>query len=117
MAPGRRGSLVVTLVSVWPHREHSNVRCSRPSGPEETSAVIIRIWQSGQRGRWIGKSSGSGLGILGMIGKSSAAPKALSVRCPTKTQKYPQVPYGTAVADASHGRGEGAATRAASVPP
>src|SRR5437660_1044517 len=34
-----------------------------------TSAVTIRIWQSGQRGRWIGKSSGSGFVVLGMAKK------------------------------------------------
>jgi hypothetical protein len=31
-----------------------------------TAAVIIRVWQSGQRGRWIGSSSGSGFLIPAM---------------------------------------------------
>src|SRR5439155_18347321 len=54
------GSYDTVLVSVWPHFAHSNVRCSKPSGPSETAVVIIRASQSGQRGR-IGRSSGGGL--------------------------------------------------------
>jgi hypothetical protein len=53
------GSNVTVLLSVWPHCAHSNLRCSKPSGPPETADVIIRASQSGQRGR-IGKSSGGG---------------------------------------------------------
>ena len=49
---GSSGSDATVLVSVWPHFAHSNVRCSRPSGPSETADVIIRAWQSGQRGRY-----------------------------------------------------------------
>jgi hypothetical protein len=33
------------------------------------TVVVIRIWQSGQRGRWAGSSSGSGFVILGMAKK------------------------------------------------
>jgi len=54
------GSNATVLVSVWPHLGHSNVRCSKPSGPSETAVVAIRASQSGQRGR-IGSSSGGGL--------------------------------------------------------
>ena len=46
-------------MSVCAHFTHLNVRCSKPSVPSETAAVIIRVRQFGQRGRRIGKSSGS----------------------------------------------------------
>jgi hypothetical protein len=51
---------------VWPHRAHSNVRCSKPSGPAATANVIIRAWQSGHRGRCIGNSSGGGFSTPSM---------------------------------------------------
>jgi hypothetical protein len=38
-------------------------------GSVSTAAVFNRIWQLGQRGRWIGNSSGSGLVVPGMTGK------------------------------------------------
>jgi hypothetical protein len=37
------GSQATTLVSVSPHRLHSNVRCSTPSGREATAVESIRI--------------------------------------------------------------------------
>jgi hypothetical protein len=46
-----------------------NVRCSKPSGPSETAAVIIRVRHLEQRGRWIGKSSGSGFFQLAISAK------------------------------------------------
>jgi len=54
---------------------HSNARFSKPSGPSETPAVLIRIWHLGQRGRWIGNSSGSGFFELAIIVKNSENPK------------------------------------------
>jgi hypothetical protein len=55
-----RGSAASLLVSECPHFEHSNARLSKPFGSSETEIVVIRIWQLGQRGRWIGNNSGSG---------------------------------------------------------
>jgi hypothetical protein len=45
-----RGSQGITLLSVSPHFRHSNVRCSKPSGPADTFAVIIRVLHFRQRG-------------------------------------------------------------------
>lgn len=58
-----RGSQGITLLSVSPHFRHSKVRRSKPSGPADTFAVIIRVLHLRQRGRAIGKSSGSGLTV------------------------------------------------------
>ena len=74
--------------SVCAHFRHLNVRCSKPSGPSETAAVIIRVWQVGQRGRWIGKSSGSGFFQLPIAAKNNAGFEYLSVRSPTHVQKF-----------------------------
>jgi hypothetical protein len=48
-----KGSDAVTLISTWSHLGHSNNRCSKPIGPEETRSSIIRVWQREQRGRSI----------------------------------------------------------------
>jgi hypothetical protein len=78
------GSAASISSSVCAHFRHLNVRCSKPSGPSETAAVIIRVWQVGQRGRWIGKSSGSGFFQLPIAAKNSAGFEYLSVRFPTQ---------------------------------
>src|SRR6266852_5758838 len=54
------GSEASVLISVTVHFKHSNLRCSKPSGPSETAVVVIRLWHLGQSGRWTGNSSGSG---------------------------------------------------------
>jgi hypothetical protein len=74
-APELSGSDASVLVSVWPHLAHSNVRCSKPSGPSATANVIIRAWQSGHRGRCIGKSSGGGFSTPSM----TSTPRWLSL--------------------------------------
>jgi hypothetical protein len=81
------GSAASISSSVCAHFRHLNVRCSKPSGPSETAAVIIRVWQVGQRGRWIGKSSGSGFFQLPITAKDSAGFEYLSVRSPTLSPK------------------------------
>lgn len=48
-----RGSHAMTLISTCSHLGHSNSRCSKPIGPDETRSSIIRLWQRGQRGRSI----------------------------------------------------------------
>ena len=58
-----RGSATICLVSTCRHFMHSNVRSSNPPPASVTAVLIIRIWHLGQRGRWVGKSSGSGLGM------------------------------------------------------
>jgi hypothetical protein len=60
IASALKGSDASFLVSECPHFEHSNARLSKPFGSSETDIVIIRVWHLGQRGRWIGNSSGSG---------------------------------------------------------
>jgi hypothetical protein len=69
------GSEARVLVSLCPHLAHSNARFSKPSGPSETPAVLIRIWHLGQRGRWIGNSSGSVFFELAIIVENSENPK------------------------------------------
>jgi hypothetical protein len=66
IASDLNGSHATILVSAWAHLWHSNLRCSKPSGPSETATVIIRVWQLGQRGQYNGNSSGSGLFVLGI---------------------------------------------------
>jgi len=46
-----KGSDAVTLISTWSHLGHSNNRCSKPMGPEDTRSSIIRVWQREQRRR------------------------------------------------------------------
>jgi hypothetical protein len=53
----------MTFVLVWPHLEHSNFQCSKPSGPDATSVAFIRVVHLGQRGRWMGNNSGKGFVI------------------------------------------------------
>jgi hypothetical protein len=37
------GSEASVLISITVHFKHSNLRCSKPSGPSETAVVIIRL--------------------------------------------------------------------------
>jgi hypothetical protein len=48
-----KGSDAMTFISTWSHLGHSNNRCSKPIGPDETRSSIIRVWQREQRGRSI----------------------------------------------------------------
>jgi hypothetical protein len=41
------GSDAITFCSLWPHLEHSNERCSKPSGPSSTAAVKRLLAQQG----------------------------------------------------------------------
>jgi hypothetical protein len=83
-----RGSQGITLVSVSPHFRHSKVRRSKPSGPADTSTVIIRVLHLRQRGRPIGKSSGSGLcavpmvAPLGSVSDAEILGELLKIVCP-----------------------------------
>src|SRR5580692_4980993 len=45
------GSDGTARVSVRSHLEHSNNRCSKPSGPGDTSSSLIRRWHRRHRGR------------------------------------------------------------------
>ena len=64
-----RESQASTLVSAWAHLGHWLLRYAKPSDTGVTAAVIIRVWQFGQRGRWIGNSSGSGFVVPSMTKK------------------------------------------------
>jgi len=81
------GSDTSTSSSVWAHFRHLNVRRSKPSGPSETATVIIRVWHLEQRGRWIGKSSGSGFLQLPMTAKIAPALNICLSGCRRRSSK------------------------------
>ena len=74
-APDPSGSDARIFSSACLHFGHSNRRCSKPSGPVETPTASMRSSHRGQRGRWIGKSSGSGFFQLAIIEKNSQPPR------------------------------------------
>jgi hypothetical protein len=52
------GSDATTLISTRSHLGHSNNRCSKPVGPDDTRSSSIRVWQWRQRGRSIAARNG-----------------------------------------------------------
>jgi len=71
--PAFSGSATPVRVSWWPHFKHSKARVSMPSDSGRSQIVTMRISHVGQRGRWMGSSSGlvSGMTLLrreGVIG-------------------------------------------------